>query len=457
MKKALSVWPPIRWMAAAFVIALFLPAWAVMADQVRLTDGSVHKGKVASQDEYVVVLDEGVPPNVTRKTFDRGTVEEITLDAVAPAPAPAPAPKPAGAAVAAPVKPASTMGETSWAAKPPVHPETPTYIVVPLQGEFGVEIMGDVTARCLEVAKKQNPSVIILEVNSGGGLVAELFKMIDLVVDWQGTEAIPLVVVVKGEAYSAAAILSMCIKQVYMTHGSAMGAALVIQMGPGMIDAVAEKFSSAIRAKARTGCEFAGRNPLIVEGMMDPDVVLSLARDKAGKPVILKGSPHEFRSESSRFGVQPKMFKPEHKLLSLTPGEAIDCGAIDGTVAGYEDLGKTLGLAGWTDLGPAARNAFKSHTDEIAANKKAYQAIVKQIKTGISNVRQASGTQLTATESSVNQIKAAITRLEKMVEKYDYMKMTMAQDFPMGLERLKAECDVMLGQIKNARVQMRQR
>lgn len=447
MKRIAGVCRVQRVFAAAFlVVAALLAPTAARADELHTSDGKMYLGKLISQDDYVVVFDITKGGDTERKSFDRGAVANIIL---APVPAPV---------VPAAPPPAETKDKADDASKIQVNTsrEDFAYVVIPMHGTVGVEITTDLTRRSLEAAKKLNPSVIVLEITSPGGLVSEMFTLIDLLVEWQSTQDIPIVAIVKGEAYSAAAILAMTVKHVYMTPGSAMGAAMAINVGPMGINPVAEKFSSAFRAKSRTGCEFAGREPLIVEGMMDPDIELYIATNLEGKQVIFKGHGANAKADTKKWSVQPTVFKPKTKLLSLTPGEAIACNAITGQVNDYEALGEVLGLPGWKELAPAVRNLTKVHVDQIAINTKSYELLTKQIKTGISNFRQNSGYQLSSAETNVQSILTAVNKMERLAEKNAYIKMMVDRDFPEGLDNIRGQCDSIIGQIKNARIYQQQ-
>lgn len=445
----------IGWLWACLILLLALKPCISMADTLTTHDGRQFVGKLVAKTDSVVVFEVGTPPLTAQKVFMADEVKEVLID-------PTTVPKAAAPVVnqATPEKPASTdapsdsgsKSQEAAKAEEPVQ-KVPTYITIPIRGTFGREIKKAVVERALQEAKRSKADVVVLEITSGGGRVSELFELLDLSVQWQEKESLPLVALVKEEAYSAAAIFAMSCKKVYMMRGSAMGAAMAINTGGKEITAVHEKFSSAIRGKARTGCEAAGHNPLIIEAMMDPDFAgLCLAKDKDGKTLLLRGEPKDYETQAERFSEPPRVFLAKNKLLTLTPGEAVECGAINGELRSFDDLAKELGYEKWASAGKSAERMVTIYEREIERNLKRYKDMVDKVEQGIGVIQRTSGYALMDLETTIRAVRTIIGQIEELAEKYDYIASEVHRDFPEGrLYELKSQCDRAIGEIRTLR------
>ena len=134
------------------------------------------------------------------------------------------------------------------------------------------------------------------------------------------------------KAYSAAAMIAMSYKDIYMMPGSVLGAAVPLKLtrnGPRNIEA---KFASAIEAKARTYVVAAGHDDLLLRGMMEMNLEIYLSQ-KDGKPALATTAPG-------------MLLKPRGQILALTSADAVNCGLAH--LAGdLTDMGKQLSGGAW--------------------------------------------------------------------------------------------------------------
>lgn len=321
----------------------------------------------------------------------------------------------------------------------------PTYFVIPIKGAFGAEVEKDVVEQCLMEAERLGPDAVILEFDSPGGRISELFDLIDLLTPWAAKHPeIKLAAFIEKEAFSAAAILSMICKDIYMTPNAAAGAAMAINVSPGKVTAVDEKFSSAFRGKSRAAAEAGGHDPLLVEAMMDPDVELSLVKTEDGGTTIVLGNPSDQQKEEGK----ATLLIAKNKLLTLTPSEAVNCGLAKGIVNDYEELGKALGMTGWTEIARTGRELVKKHGDEISDNIAYFDSMVLTIEESIDKVQQASGYQLSPIAGNIWEVRTTIDDLEHLASQYDYLAQRLHSRFPGGMGKLKNQCDKALSDIK---------
>ncbi len=156
-------------------------------------------------------------------------------------------------------------------------------IVIPLKGVVGPTLDGDEWfsatdfKKTLEKAEKQKPAAVILEINSPGGRVDVEEQIIQAILDsaGRGTRIVAWVT----DAGSAAALITIACKEIFVKPSSRIGAAVTIvsgskgtsslkklMQGDEELAAKYESFQSAIHKAA---AEATGRSPAIAAAMRD--------------------------------------------------------------------------------------------------------------------------------------------------------------------------------------------
>src|SRR5690606_29175458 len=141
-------------------------------------------------------------------------------------------------------------------------------------------------------ASLEGADIMLIRMNTFGGMVNFADSIRRVILD----SPIKSIVYIDHNAASAGALIALACDKIYMTTGSSIGAASVVnQTG----EVMPEKYQSYMRGLMRATAEANGRNPEIAEAFVDPDVDL---------PAI----------------------KPKGKVLTLTSREAVDVGISDG-------------------------------------------------------------------------------------------------------------------------------
>ncbi|MCK5114508.1 MAG: hypothetical protein KAR11_07090, partial [Phycisphaerae bacterium] len=302
----------------------------VSGDTLVLKSGKVYEGKIVSQDSKTIVFLVHKYNMTFEKTFKQKDVESLT----------------AGKIVKKPKKKkaASKKGKKNMADIPkPKAPEikkydTPTYYVIPLKGMVGKTFVASVLEESLEDAVQREPTVVILDMDSPGGLVSEVDKLGDVLTRYN--DSLRIVVLAK-DAISAAAITSLAAKEIYMRPGGRFGAATAWRAGAnGMPTAIGEKFQSCWRARARSLAEIGDHSPLFGSAMIDANIQLHWILDEDGKKVVKEGPA---KGEGKTWIIK------KGKLLTLTSNEAVKCGLAVAVVKNYNELGKQLGYEKWQE------------------------------------------------------------------------------------------------------------
>jgi len=129
------------------------------------------------------------------------------------------------------------------------------------------------TLKAITEAEKMKADYILLDLNTYGGLVADGDEIRTALLKTK----IPTIVFIQNNAASAGALISIACDSIYMTPGSTIGAASVVnQQG----ELMPEKYQSYMRKKMRATAEETGRNPLIAEGMTDENLEIDSIKAK---------------------------------------------------------------------------------------------------------------------------------------------------------------------------------
>jgi len=244
---------------------------------------------------------------------------------------------------------------------PPVLPvgKSPTYYVIPLHGAVGETILANVLEKSLADAVKRQPTVVVLDIDSPGGLVEEAKQIITVLHKYNKKLRI---VALTGQDLSAAAILTLSAKEIYVKSSSTIGAATsYVSSNMTMSGKLEEKMQSAWRAVARNSAEEGGHEPMLADAMIDNDQELHWETVN-GKPVVKDGKGDH-------------MICRKGKVLTLSSHEAVDCGLASGDADDIDELGKALKLDNWTEMKglgtllaealPKRVEAYKAEMDRI--------------------------------------------------------------------------------------------
>lgn len=310
------------------LVSIVLPA---SADRIVLIDGNVFDGDVKSEDAQKVTLEISSADSalVLTKQISKSNIK-------------------------------------SWQR---VSHEGAPYVVLPLRGAIGEDVTADALRAGLDQARAANPKIVILAIDSPGGSIGEMWQMTDLLID--ASRDMQIIAYVKS-AYSAAAVVAMCCKQVYMKPEGVIGAAVPFKMtenGPADVDA---KFRSAIQAKIRATTAQGEHADLLIRGMSEADLEIYLTQEN-NQPVLKTEGPG-------------KLIKAKGQILTLTADEAVECGLAK-ISPNMSDLGSQVAGGAWyevshrpfnTVLGTAASQ--KQRVQELSAKLERQRARLEALK-----------------------------------------------------------------------------
>jgi membrane-bound serine protease (ClpP class) len=205
----------------------------------------------------------------------------------------------------------------------------------------------------METAVDEPGAVLLFEIDSPGGAVHLLEDLLKRIGEAR-SKGVRTIAWVRGNAWSAAAILAIACDRIYMNRSSSMGAALPVFISPVPTDgkpanSAGEKHISAIRTEARSYAESAGRSPALAEAMVDPDTVVYAVSVRGERRFVTDKEWEEIENRAFKEGFDATIDATvieAGKLLSLTASQALEYGFVDGTATALQDVLEAEGLAG---------------------------------------------------------------------------------------------------------------
>jgi len=342
-----------QWLLIALAGGLAL-AGAARADRLVTIEGRTFEGRVITEGPTKVVFEIHQYGAKLRKTFRRQEVKYITRGPIeTKGPDPGARPKRRGEeAKVIPPEPE---------APPVVKYDKPTYYVIPIEEVIGMHVTASYLERCLDAAARRKPTVVVLSIDSPGGYIHEVDKLVEII--RKNSRQFHIVAYVR-KAVSAAAITSLAVKELYFAPQAIFGAATAYtQDAFGLPSAIAEKFQSVWRARARSAADIGGHSPMLAEAMIDRNMELYAHKHKNG--II-----------SIKAGKAPggdKQITSKGKLLTLTAGEAMEAGLAKAVVGDIVLLGEELEHKEWVEC--------KGHAKLLAAHRKeALSGYIRKIR-----------------------------------------------------------------------------
>ena len=218
------------------------------------------------------------------------------------------------------------------------------YRIAPQKGVFVLPFVGGVgaTARALEIEKmgkeadKWGPGqIIVLDIDSPGGLVTEIFKIVEAI---KAVRERHRMVAWVREAISAAAVTSMQFDEIYFRTMGADGAAMMIAGRDSVYGEPLDKF----RDEIGDIIEKNGRPRSVFLAMVLSKDVLTYTKDPVtGKPTFhdkITGLPGEV------------VLSDDKDNLTFNASNALDSGFSKGTADTGAELAPFLGLKEWYEI-----------------------------------------------------------------------------------------------------------
>jgi hypothetical protein len=239
--------------------------------------------------------------------------------------------------------------------------------VLPVMGAIGTQVDARAFLAGLDEARKSGAQFIVIYIDSPGGSIGDMREMTDALARLAGN--LHTVALVK-RAYSAAAVLAMSTRNIFMQPGAEIGAAVPFRMtdnGPKDVEA---KFRSIVEAHQCQVVRAAGHNDLLLRGMMEMDLEL-FVRQADGRVMVSDREP----------GAR---IKSKGQILTLTAQQAADCG-LARVATDLADVGRQLTGGDWHSVSRRPWNAVLA-AEDFAKRETKRQSAIEQVRPAVQSV-----------------------------------------------------------------------
>ncbi|MGD0896239.1 MAG: NfeD family protein [Thermoguttaceae bacterium] len=245
------------------------------------------------------------------------------------------------------------FGTCLAAAEPPEQPKYTHGVLIRFEGVItpGLERFLD---RKLAVARDEGADLVILEIESPGGLLEESLRIAERMRDlrWAHTVAY-----VPEKALSGAAIAALGCDEILMAPAARLGDARPVVLGEDALFRLApRKIVSDLAVQMRSLATAKGRPPALAEAMVDGDLAVYRVRDaKTGKTGYL--SQREIDEDPDRWkklGTGTVQGTGGGNFLDVTGTDAVKLGLAQAIVADRKQLAERLSLDSLEVLQPGA-------------------------------------------------------------------------------------------------------
>ena len=321
----------------AFLTAVLIVALAGVAfgGIVYMRDGGKHEGVVRKEGETVFIeTTEGVVEvSAEDVIYIAGMpLDNLELDD-----------QTSGGSTSAPAQQAAPADDSS--VKTPIREASSShaaYMVIPLYGAVGGEAHVDTLAKCFNVASAQRASLVILHIDSDGGLVGMKEEILDLLREKKQEFRIVAYVT---EANSAAAVIALICDEIVMAPQGVIGGCVPSSRGADGAPEVIAKRLAAEYADVRAIAKEGGHNSLLAEAMINCDMVLSYNETEDGLELVK--------------GKGDMVIKGAGEILNLSAQEAATYALALGVAGSVDEIKDHIGLDSWAE---ASRRGYAIQT-----------------------------------------------------------------------------------------------
>ncbi|MCH5377865.1 MAG: peptidase, partial [Planctomycetes bacterium] len=231
------------------------------------------------------------------------------------------------------------------AAAPPADARFQKGVVIRFEGMI-TPMLEQFLYRKLAVAEEVGADLVIVQIDSPGGLVDPSFNVAEKLrdVDWAHTVAY-----IPDEALSGAAVVALGCDEIYMQPDALMGDVGVIIMGEdSMFRYAEEKIRTHIASQLRDLAEAKGRPPALAEAMVNMDlVVYQVTNRRTGRQTYMSQQEIDAAGDPEQWEKgKPVLESREKQFLEVNGRRAVELQLAQGTVHDLHELTRVLGLAG---------------------------------------------------------------------------------------------------------------
>jgi len=245
---------------------------------------------------------------------------------------------------------------------------TPGIFVLPLSGMVGVDFRHEEIERIAEEADKYGSGqIIVLLIDSGGGLVTEMEQIHATLTEIKKRHR--LVAWIKQAISAACATAVHCHEIYFMKHGTAGAMTAFSGSTPSDIESLSGRQLERWLEMAGDWMESGGRSRYIAESMIHAPNMLSYDKDPVTGQVT-------FYNDLSGETV---LSRPGENLV-FTASNALDSGFSDGTANNEQELAELLDLPEWYETSNYGRKIAKQWQDTVELAKRELPLLKRRLE-----------------------------------------------------------------------------
>lgn len=225
-------------------------------------------------------------------------------------------------------------------------PATPKVMVIPIKDGESTKygMMDDWQATFLErrlrQAQKENYDLVILDIDTNGGVVDSVERMNKAIAKCP----VPVVAFVTGKAFSAGAMLSLACKAIVMAPRTQIGGAKVVSAFGDLNADMRQKVDAMARAMV-TGLAETNKYPIpIAVGMVDSNAEVYEVSGERERFMTGREVEEAERKQSAKVSIV-RQIKKKDEILTLTATEAVNVGLASGVAADIDEVIMGLNIA----------------------------------------------------------------------------------------------------------------
>jgi hypothetical protein len=351
--------------ALAVGIAMFAFSGGAMAsDKLILKDGRVVEGTITREGDEFVYITTKIGSIEKQEFFTKDQITKIDREADA---------KPKADAAKADTKPASEAGSGGKSGATRVcilNFGPPSSWMGKVGNMVGVQIAEQAFEEVVPMLKKDKVDVVVIRVNSGGGLAAEVPKFHKLFID-QYRPNFRTVGWIES-AISAAAMSPYVLEELYFMPEGNFGACTMFS---GALVAAKDMSLEWVLDLMEKASGAVGRDPHIMRSMqiMDP---LSVTKDE-------NGAVHWYPDTSGR-----RVLNPPGQILTFNSTDALEYKFSRGTASTVDELCKAMGLQEYEIVGDDATRYIDEFMKRSDAMEKEFSMRLSKYGLAVSTARQ---------------------------------------------------------------------
>lgn len=353
MKRTLSIFGSL---AASLVIALAFAAPTFALDRITLKSGKIVEGEITKEGDGFVFVDVMIGKMKRAEIITSDQVSKIERDidakgdskvATAATTATPTTPAPAEPAKPEEKKPAAPGASTDDGAT--------KVCFISLEEEVGTHLNADALKHSVELVEDQNPEIIVLVLNSGGGALLEVQPLSDYIHEEMKKKY--RVVGWVQSAISAASLTVFNCEEIYMMKEGNLGGTVAFRQEGGGNKALEGEGLERVLKAGEEISKRGKRNPLIMRAMQ---VFGALSAD-----IDDNGNVTWHEGEEGKY-----LVNPDDRILTFNSDSAKKFGVSLGTADTKDDLLKLMGIKEWKEVGTEAdeyQHEFRENVTKFSA------------------------------------------------------------------------------------------